>query len=184
MKVWLLNPYGQLPGEGWRDYRFTMIQRALADRGHVVTWWTAAFDHHTKTARAQTLTDRPVSDRATIRLVPVPTYAKNVSLRRLWFEVVFAWRVLRDGKKNGRPDVIVAADPPQPNGVAAVLLARHFRVPLVLDCLDLWPEAFDCPRWRVRRRVRFSQFFVACVHGRTRERPRRLRHAKRIDGIF
>jgi glycosyltransferase involved in cell wall biosynthesis len=142
VKVWLLNPYGQLPGEGWRDYRFTMIMRALADRGHDVTWWTAGFDHHTKTMRATTWDTRPVSDHAAIRLVPTPGYRKNVSLRRLWFETVFAWRVLRDAKKTERPDVIVAADPPQPNGVAAVLLARHFRVPLVLDCLDLWPEAF------------------------------------------
>ena len=28
MKIWLINPYGTLPGEGWRDWRFTMLADA------------------------------------------------------------------------------------------------------------------------------------------------------------
>src|SRR6185503_2540830 len=54
-------------------------------------------------------------------------------------------------KKLPPPDVIIAADPPQANGVAAVRIARRFRVPLVLDCLDLWPEAFRPALPRVLR---------------------------------
>jgi hypothetical protein len=40
--IWLFNPYGPIPGEAWRDYRFTMIAETLAAEGHHVIWWTAA----------------------------------------------------------------------------------------------------------------------------------------------
>ena len=78
VRVWLINPYGPLPGEGWRDYRFTYAARALAARGHDVTWWTAAFDHHTKRFRES-------SSRGSfsIALVPTPAYHRNVGLGRL-----------------------------------------------------------------------------------------------------
>lgn len=143
MKVWLFDPYGPLPGEEWREHRFTMILKALVERGHTVTWWTAGFDHFTKRTRAKDWTPVAVSEGGTVRLVPTPTYRRNISLARLWFEFVFAWRVFRKARKEEGPAIIVAADPPQANGVAAVLLSRHFRVPLILDCLDLWPEIFD-----------------------------------------
>ena len=75
MRVWLINPYGPIPGEGWRDYRFTLAARALAARGHDVTWFTAAFDHHTKRMR----TAAPPG----IELIETPAYSRNISLARL-----------------------------------------------------------------------------------------------------
>ena len=89
MHVWLINPYGPLPGEGWRDYRFTYAARALAARGHEVTWWTAAFDHHTKRFREQ-----PSVSGFSIALIPTPAYDRNISLGRLWFERTFAGSVV------------------------------------------------------------------------------------------
>jgi glycosyltransferase involved in cell wall biosynthesis len=141
MHVWLINPYGPLPGEGWRDYRFTYAARALAARGHDVTWWTAAFDHHTKRFRARAAERRDVGGFA-IELVPTPSYRRNISGRRLWFEREFARQVLARGRRLPKPDVIIAADPPQFCGAAGRRLAKLHAVPLVIDCLDLWPELF------------------------------------------
>ena len=39
-----------------------------------------------------------------------------------------------------RPDIVFASSPPLPTGVVGALLASRFRVPLVLDVRDLWPE--------------------------------------------
>jgi glycosyltransferase involved in cell wall biosynthesis len=137
VRVWLINPYGPLPGQGWRDYRFTYAARAFAARGHEVTWWTAAFDHHTKRFR-----ESPGRDTFSIALVPTPAYRRNIGLGRLRFERLFAKRMLDRGRALPRPDVIIAADPPQFCGAAGQKLAEVHRARFVIDCLDLWPELF------------------------------------------
>lgn len=142
MRVWLLNPYGPIPGEGWRDYRFTLMARALAERGHEVTWFTATFAHQSKQRRAAGWERREVSERFAIELVPTPSYSRNISFARLWFEHVFARRVDKRGRSLSRPDAILAADPPQFCGAAGRRLARHHRAAFVTDCFDLWPELF------------------------------------------
>ncbi|HEX3071886.1 MAG TPA: glycosyltransferase, partial [Thermoanaerobaculia bacterium] len=142
MRVWLLNPYGPIPGEGWRDYRFTLMARALAERGHEVTWFTAAFAHQSKQQRAAGWERREISERFAIELVPAPSYRRNIGVARLWFEHVFARRVSKRGRTLPRPDVILAADPPQFCGAAGRRLARHHHASFVTDCFDLWPELF------------------------------------------
>lgn len=142
MDIWLVNPYGPIPGEGWRDYRFTLAGRALARRGHRVTWWTAAFAHQTKEFRSHDWAQRSAGERFTIELVPTPSYPRNIGPGRLWFELVFSRRFFQRAKSLSRPDVIIAADPPQFCGAAGRRLARHFEIPFVIDCLDLWPELF------------------------------------------
>lgn len=142
MDIWLINPYGPIPGEGWRDYRFTLAGRALARRGHRVTWWTAAFSHQSKEFRARGWETRAVGERFAIELVPTPSYTRNIGAGRLWFEFMFSRRLFQRAKSLPRPDMIIAADPPQFCGAAGRRLARHHGARLVIDCLDLWPELF------------------------------------------
>lgn len=137
MRVWLINPYGPLPGEGWRDYRFTYAARALAARGHDVTWFTASFDHHTKRFR-----EHGWKGDFSIELVPTPGYHRNIGLGRLRFERVFGKRMFDRGRSLPRPDLIIAADPPQFCGAAGRKLAEVHGATFVIDCLDLWPELF------------------------------------------
>ena len=142
MNVWLINPYGPLPGEGWRDYRFTLIAKALAGRGHRVTWWTASFAHQTKRFRSRRREKLETSERFAIELVPTPSYRSNIGAGRLWFEYAFAQRLEQFARSASPPDVIVAADPPQFSGAAGRRLAARHHATLVIDCLDLWPELF------------------------------------------
>ncbi|HEV8433467.1 MAG TPA: glycosyltransferase family 4 protein [Thermoanaerobaculia bacterium] len=143
MRVWLINPYGPLPGEGWRDYRFTYAARALAARGHEVTWWTASFDHHTKRFRERDSCGAGFQPASWgIALLPTPSYRRNIGIGRLRFERAFAKRMLDRGRSLPRPDVIIAADPPQFCGAAGRKLADLHRAAFVIDCLDLWPELF------------------------------------------
>ena len=144
MRIWLVNPYGPLPGEEWREYRFSMIARALTARGHEVVWWTAAFDHFTKSRRVRGWKTVEASARFRIILVPTPAYKRNIGLMRIVFECVFAAELLRGSRRELPPDVIVAADPPQiAGGLVAVLLRKRTKAALVFDCLDLWPEVFE-----------------------------------------
>jgi glycosyltransferase involved in cell wall biosynthesis len=141
MRVWLLNPYGALPGEGWREYRFSFLARALAARGHTVTWWTADFSHFSKARRA---TDRVLLEsegRAEARTIVTPQYRRHVGLSRLAFELGFYRNAIRRLRGEERPDLVVAAEPFLASSAGASLARRH-RVPLVIDVLDLWPELF------------------------------------------
>lgn len=142
MNIWLINPYGPIPGEGWRDYRFTMIGETLAQHGHQVMWWTANFSHHFKRFRSKGWNDLDVSPNFQIRLVPTSGYRKHIGLGRVKFELLFAWRMYRRAMKESSPECIIAADPPQTSGFLSVRLARHFGARLILDVMDLWPEIF------------------------------------------
>jgi glycosyltransferase involved in cell wall biosynthesis len=149
MKIWLINPYGQIPGEGWRDYRFTMLGKALANDGYQVLWWTANFSHTFKKFRSHGWKDITVVPQFDIRLVPTTRYVKNIGLGRVLFESTFSWNTFGCAAKVGPPDCIVATDPSQIVGHMALQLSRRFRVPLILDVFDLWPELFvlALPRW-------------------------------------
>lgn len=149
MRIWLINPYGPIPGESWRDYRFTIIGETLAAHGHQVRWWTANFSHHFKCFRSKGWNDLDVRPNFQIRLVPTLGYRKHIGLGRVRFELLFAWRMYRRAMKEPSPACIIAVDPPQTIGFLAVRLARRFGIPLILDVMDLWPEIFVLafPRW-------------------------------------
>ena len=139
LRVLLINPYGPLPDEGWREYRFVSIGRALASRGHDVFWWTASFAHHTKRQRVEA--EREICSGFRVGLVRTPAYRDHIGLRRIWFELAFAWRLFRRIHASSA-DLIIAADPPQTAGFVATLLARRTGAVLILDVMDLWPEIF------------------------------------------
>jgi glycosyltransferase involved in cell wall biosynthesis len=142
MTIWLINPYGPLPSEGWRHYRFALIGEVLAREGHIVTWWTANFSHHFKRFRSAGWQDIPVCDGFQVRLVPATAYRTNTSLGRLRFEVNFVRSVLHGARDYEAPDLLIAVDPPQTIGWLATKLKARFGVPLVLDVMDMWPELF------------------------------------------
>ena len=151
MRIWLINPYGPIPGEGWRDYRFTLLGEALAERGHDVIWWTGNFSHHFKWFRSESWKDIVVASGFTIRLVPTTSYEKNISLGRIRFEATFAWNLYKRTVKLEAPDCIVGTDPSQIVGFLSTRLAKKFCVPLFLDVFDLWPELFILAFPRVLR---------------------------------
>lgn len=142
MRVWLINPYGPIPGEGWREYRYTMIGEALAARGHEVVWWTANFSHHFKRFRSPGWRDVRVSDGFTIRLAPTVGYRRNIGLGRVAFELVYWGRVWRALRRAEKPDVIVCVNPPQTICASVVRFAHRRQIPVIVDVFDLWPELF------------------------------------------
>jgi glycosyltransferase involved in cell wall biosynthesis len=141
--IWLLCAYGPIPGEHWRDHRYTIIGKALSAAGHDVIWWTANFSHHFKRFRSSNWEDRKVGERFCIRLVPTSGYSRNISFGRLRYELLFAWRTYRRALDESRPDCIMVTDPPQVVGRISIWLARRFKCPVVFDAMDLWPELFS-----------------------------------------
>lgn len=144
MRIWLINPYGPLPNEAWRETRFASIGRALAARGHEVVWWTANFSHHSKHFRSDGWATVRICPGFLIKLVPTASYADHVSIRRLRFEAKFALGVLREARKASHfPEVIISADATMAWGHVAVHIAKKLHARLIVDIIDLWPEIFE-----------------------------------------
>lgn len=140
LRVWLINPYGPLPKEGWREYSFITFGKTLAAAGHEVTWWTSGFSHHFKRHRADDWSDEQICPNFSVRLVPGPGYRRNIGFGRMWRDAVFARRTYERGKRSPAPDIILYAENPLTMGFAGYELARHHGCPVVYDQMDLWPE--------------------------------------------
>ena len=82
MTVWIVNPFDNLPTEGYRPLRFWLMAEAFVRAGHEVTYWTADFSHANKAPR-RILPDVPPPPFRVVTLHE-PPYARNISLRRLW----------------------------------------------------------------------------------------------------
>jgi glycosyltransferase involved in cell wall biosynthesis len=140
MNIWLINPYGPLPSEGWRDYSFITFGKTLAEAGHNVIWWTSNFSHHFKIYRSEGWKDIAISNGFIIRLVPTTRYSRNIGFGRIVRDFVFAARTYQTGKHQPAPDAIIYAESPLTMGYAGPALARHHKAALIYDQMDLWPE--------------------------------------------
>jgi glycosyltransferase involved in cell wall biosynthesis len=148
LTVWLCNPFDDIPGEDLPPMRYWSLARALAARGHDVTWWTADWSHRRK-ARRTVPTETRATDGFGLELVPVRAYARNVSLARIASHRDFGRNLERQATAavasghRARPDVILASLPPLEGPDAAVRLARTQGARFILDVMDLWPETFE-----------------------------------------
>lgn len=143
MVIWLINPYGPIPSESWRDYCFTMMAETLVDAGHEVIWWTSNFSHHFKKYRSPSWQDIKVNEKFTIRLVPTTSYKKNIGIGRAFRDLVFAIRAYKRGKMQSSPDCIVYSESPLTFGYAGFMLARYHKCPVIYHQMDLWPELIE-----------------------------------------
>ena len=137
--VLLVNAFEKLPGENFRDQRYTFLYELLKQRVSV-SWLSSDFHHWSHSRRfAQML---PPEDRSNITLIRTLAYRDNISIRRFvsYFALSVAtlWNVL---KLERRPDVIVCMGPvEQMFFLAAYGWAR--RVPVIIDVIDPWPDVY------------------------------------------
>lgn len=111
MKVWIINPYGTIPGEGWRDYRSYMLAKALSARGHDVLWFMSDFAHRSKTYRQPDAQAQAAASGIRIKTLHASAYEKNISVGRIAYERSFGESFSREAARHDKPDAIVLADP-------------------------------------------------------------------------
>lgn len=138
--IWLINPYGPIEGENWREYSFNQFGKFLSANGFHVIWWTASFSHHFKKYRSDGWKDIGVNKNYIIRLVPTNSYKKNISIGRFRKDIVFGRNVLERVKKEEKPDIILAAENPMCMGKPGYEYAKENHVPIIYDQMDIWPE--------------------------------------------
>ena len=151
MTVWIVNPFDNLPSEGYRPQRYWLMARAFSQAGHRTTYWTSDFSHAHKAPRKLDGID-DLADACGFRMKFVPTrpYPTNICLRRILSHRAFTrtWRRLAEAESE-RPDVVIASLPPLSSCAAALEFCRRAGARFVVDVQDAWPETFYrvAPAW-------------------------------------
>ena len=142
MKVWILNPYGNLPNENWRPHRSYMASEAFADKGHDVTYWISNIDHRSKKKRdKKSLTNLDSS--FNIKIIESSPYNEHISFKRIFFERNFIKnfsKIAADERK--KPDLIIVGEPALFISFNFIRFTKKFNIPFVVDMVDIWPELF------------------------------------------
>jgi glycosyltransferase involved in cell wall biosynthesis len=137
--VLLINAFEKVPGENFRDQRYTFLYESLKARARV-GWLSSDFHHWSHSKRSVQML--PIEDRPNIKLIRTLGYKQNVSLRRFvsYFALSFAtlWNLVR---LRTRPDVIVCMGPVE-QMFLVVLYGRLRNIPVVIDVIDPWPDVY------------------------------------------
>lgn len=171
MNVWIVNPFDNLPLEGYRPMRFWLMSEAFRKAGHDVVYWTSDFSHANKKKR---VLDFGIEVPFDIEILETEPYFKNVSLRRLMSHRKLAKTFLkaaREAIRNGRhkaPDLIIASSPPLGLVDASHKIASEAGAKVIVDIMDAWPETFErvVPRfllWPLRRLARRNYLRAAAI---------------------
>ena len=144
--AWLVNPFDPVPGSGLRPMRYEAIAHALAATGWDVVWFTADFDHTSRTRRVPHDVDRMrVAAGIRLEFVHVPSYRRTVGAARLRSHRAYVrglavrMRALADV-----PPAVVLVSVPLVGALRAALLLRgRCGGAVVADVQDVWPEAID-----------------------------------------
>ncbi|WP_309396721.1 glycosyltransferase family 4 protein [Cerasicoccus maritimus] len=144
MRIWLLNPFDDIPGEG-RPQRYWSLARVLSERGHEVVWWSSDWSHRRKARRRVDESALQDAGAFQLRLIEAPPYARNVGLARLRNHRAYAQHLNVEGGnmlESTPPDLVLCSWPPM--GTAKV--ASEWRVrcgcKVVMDIMDAWPDNF------------------------------------------
>jgi glycosyltransferase involved in cell wall biosynthesis len=143
MKIWIINPYGNIPGEGWKLHRSYMIADAFSKNGHEVTYWVSNIDHRSKKIRSENFSDIKINENLEIRIVPTTKYSDHISYKRVRAEVNFI-KNLRNYvyEKRLTTDLIIVGEPALFISMTVVKLVNKLKAKLLIDFIDIWPELF------------------------------------------
>lgn len=146
MTIWIVNPFDNLPVEGYRPQRYWLMAEAFAAAGHGVTLWSQDWSHAKKARRGAYPENCPF----TLRYIHVPGYRRNICLKRIWSH----WRFARNWAARAaaiaeRPDIVIVSSPPLFIGDEVRRYCADIGAKYVVDIMDAWPETFErvVPRW-------------------------------------
>ncbi|MDD2737013.1 MAG: glycosyltransferase family 4 protein [Desulfuromonadaceae bacterium] len=164
--IWLITVGEPLPigreQSQTRMLRTGILAKALAARGHCVTWWTSTFDHTHKTHHHDK-SERITSEYGyQIVLLHGMSYSKNISLRRIANHYQVAKDFAKLARQELQPDVIFCSYPTIELSLAAVSYGQRNKLPVIIDVRDLWPDIFldAFPKYLIRLGTLFLEPYM------------------------
>lgn len=141
MKILIINPFDKIPGENFRDQRYTFLYYELKNRGYDVTWVTADYHHWSHTERKkEIIPDKYKND---FKIIKTLHYKNNISIKRFFSHFLFSLKAfLYLIFSNKKYDYIFTIAPPE-NLLFSTLYAKKTKSNLIIDVLDLWPDLFE-----------------------------------------
>lgn len=146
MRIWLVQTGEEMPFDGpnTRLLRTALLANVLVGRGHDVSYINASFNHQRKEQRSLSTKVIPANEAAghgyRSILLAGRAYSRNVSLARFLSHRENARSFAALAPKLERPDVIYCGYPPVELANEAVMFARRHKIPVAVDCRDMWPE--------------------------------------------
>jgi glycosyltransferase involved in cell wall biosynthesis len=117
------------------------LVRSLADRGHVVDVVAGDFNAYSEQDEPPEDYASPAGGRVVVHRLQTRRKLRASLLNRLRTYFGFACAAYRYGRSLPPPDVVMVSIQPLFSGASALLLARRFRKPFLLEVRDLWPDA-------------------------------------------
>ncbi len=175
MRIWIVNPYAILPSEPWREDRAQVLSRYLIQDNHSVVVWTNNIIHRSKQTRSEDVKFYKFQDNLRYNVITSYRYKRHISLQRVLSEITFGFGFLIRAFKEEKPTLIIVTEPSifYFHGVLLFRIIRKCK--LIIDILDIWPEAFE-PLVKSRK-IPFLKIGLFCLY-----RCRR-RIFQKADGI-
>lgn len=141
-RVLLINGSIYLPGEG--GYKRTMyLFDMMRKMGYAVTLLTSDFNHYAKKERDVNQFYKDYPDYSDIKMVHMPSYKKNISLKRYFSGKVYAQNIKKWVKKHIDEFDIVMTSMPAISTINGIYpICEKNGVKMLVDVRDLHPEAF------------------------------------------
>lgn len=138
MKLLIISNYWHFKNEK-SSSRYNSIAEMSAARNIDVELLTSSFYHTQKKQR-----NYEIECLYKATLINEPSYSKNITIKRIISHRLFANRVIKHLKKlKEKPDVIYLFVPPTGLAKKVVKFANAHNIKVIIDVLDLWPEAFE-----------------------------------------
>lgn len=144
MNVWIVNHYAIPPSMGGlvRHYYFS---KYLQKKGHNIKIFTSGIIHNTNInlVKGKELFKESYQDGIEYTFVKSRAYHGN-GIDRIINMIDFPfkmWKTLKIFFKQNRPDVIYASSPDLFVAFFALLFGKRYKLPVVLEVRDLWPES-------------------------------------------
>ena len=144
MRVWLVRFEETLPIDpSPRLYRMGMAANALRAAGHNVVWWTSTFDCRIHRLRYTSDKVVDVDSGFQIRLLHLGSgHSRAVSVKRALVGLRQAIRLRANVSSAAKPDIILCAMPAPELARMSVTLGNLYKVPVLIDARDMWPDVF------------------------------------------
>ncbi|NBU28522.1 MAG: hypothetical protein EBS42_10050 [Caulobacteraceae bacterium] len=113
----------------------------MADRGHQIDVLACDFNAYSEQTEEPEVWSGLGGGVVRVHRLHAPRNMRAGLRNRLSTYLRFAWRAWRHGYRLDRPDVVLASIQPLFAGYVGLRLARRWRVPMLLEIRDLWPDA-------------------------------------------
>jgi glycosyltransferase involved in cell wall biosynthesis len=145
MHVWLVTIGEPIPHKKnkLRLHRTGIIANIIASKtNHNLTWWSSDFNHFEKAHIYGEDKVVKISQNYSLIALHGRGYKKNISLDRVCDHNEIAKKFKSIALRLSPPDIIVVSFPTLSLCEASIELGKKWKIPIIIDYRDMWPEVF------------------------------------------